>query len=100
MEKALKSYGTDKYVPGAMPDEYFANKDKARERLKKKRAGTGNHPMNKQLCQQKKEKVLKKALKKMPATTKLKHHTKYSHQRMHRELSRNAEKEERGRKNE
>lgn len=49
MNKALESFGTDKYVPGAMPDEYYANKDKARERLKKKKkkAGTGNHPLNK-----------------------------------------------------
>ena len=45
--KSMESIKTDKYIKGSMPEEYFANKDKARKRLKKKRAGTGNHPMNK-----------------------------------------------------
>ena len=45
--KSMESMKTGNYIKGSMPEEYYANKDKAIKRLKKKRAGTGNHPMNK-----------------------------------------------------
>ena len=46
--KALDSVGTEDYVEGsASPEAYSKNYNKTVKRLKKKRAGTGNHPMSK-----------------------------------------------------
>lgn len=44
--KSMDSIGTDNYVKGSTPEEYSENIQKTMKRLKKKRAGTGNHPLN------------------------------------------------------